>query len=597
MFPDRKLPRLFPGARSIVFVGGEKFGLIRLSETGAYRGARTSSSCAAGTGSFLDQQARRLGFAGVDELVRRALASTTPAPKISTRCAVFARTDLVHAQQAGHSLEEICDGLCRGLAQNIADTLRGGEPLTGPVVFAGGVARNESVRRHLEHILGMPLLRHDQAQAFGAAGAALCLAEEGGGAAITLGPDTLCAGKGDAKSYYYQPLPIPGPTGEAKNGTRIFSAGAFSAAHPVEVEIYSKPAGPVPVRMGIDVGSTSTKAILIDETRQPVAGFYARTLGSPLTAVQAICEAVEDMQTRLSVSLRFLGVGTTGAGRKFIGSLVKADLVVDEITAHARAAYELDPAVDTIIEIGGQDAKFTTVRDGMVTFSHMNTVCAAGTGSFLEEQAERLGCGLADYEQRVRGARAPLSSDRCAVFMERDINNFMAQGFSTEEILLAALHSVRENYMGKVARGAAIGNHVAFQGATARNKALVAAFSEGLGKPLSVSRYCHLTGALGAALLLGEAGKTASTFLGLAALREPIPVRAETCTLCGNHCRLRIATVGGETVAYGFLCGRDYDQRRFVDRNSSGFDLLRERTGGIRVCGGDLRHRFRPMDR
>ncbi len=567
----------FPDARSIIFVGGEKFGLIRLSETGAYRGARTSSSCAAGTGSFLDQQARRLGFAGVDELVRRALACTTTPAKISTRCAVFARTDLVHAQQAGHCLEEICDGLCRGLAQNIADTLRGGEPLQGPIVFAGGVALNEAVRRHLEHILGAPLLRHEHAQAFGAAGAALSYAEENAnGTAISLGPDALRTGSGDAKSYYYEPLPIP--ASEGRNGMRLFSAGSFSAAHPVEVEVYAtNVAGTVPVHMGIDVGSTSTKAILIDGARQPVAGFYTRTQGSPLTAVQAICEAVEDMQDRLSVSLEFLGVGTTGAGRKFIGSLVKADLVVDEITAHARAAYELDPAVDTIIEIGGQDAKFTTVRDGMVTFSHMNTVCAAGTGSFLEEQAERLGCSLADYEQRVLGARAPLSSDRCAVFMERDINNFLAQGFSTEEILAAALHSVRENYMGKVARGAAIGSHIAFQGATARNKALVAAFSEGLGKPVNVSRYCHLTGALGAALLLAESGSRRTTFLGLAALREPIPVRAETCTLCGNHCRLRIATIGRETVAYGFLCGRDYDQRRFVDRNTSGFDLLRER--------------------
>src|SRR5208283_1671753 len=170
-------------------------------------------------------------------------------------------------------------------------------------------------------------------------------------------------------------------------------------------------------------------------------------------------------------------------GRKFIGSLLRADLVVDEITAHARAAYALDPGIDTIIEIGGQDAKFTTMRDGMVTFSHMNTVCAAGTGSFLEEQANRLGCSLADYTRRVKGVHAPLSSDRCAVFMERDINNFLSRGFSTDEILAAALYSVRENYLTKVARGAAIGEKIAFQGATARNGALVAAFRQGLGKP------------------------------------------------------------------------------------------------------------------
>jgi predicted nucleotide-binding protein (sugar kinase/HSP70/actin superfamily) len=217
------------------------------------------------------------------------------------------------------------------------------------------------------------------------------------------------------------------------------------------------------------------------------------------------------------------------------------------------------------------------MRDGMVTFSHMNTVCAAGTGSFLEEQAARLGCSLADYTRRVKDVRAPLSSDRCAVFMERDINNFLARGFSTDEILAAALYSVRENYLTKVARGAAIGERIAFQGATARNKALVAAFRDGLGKPILVSKYCHLTGALGAALLAAESGRTRSLFLGLAALRAEIPVRAETCELCGNHCRLRVAEVAGESVAYGFLCGRDYDAARYVDRNKSGFTLAKER--------------------
>lgn len=573
--------RFSPSVKSIIFVGGEKFGLIRFDQDGNYRGARTNSSCAAGTGSFLDQQARRLGFAGIEELVRRARASTTTAPRISTRCAVFARTDLVHAQQAGYTLEEICNGLCKGLAQNIADALLGGERPGQPAVFAGGVALNQAVREHLEKILGVPLLTHADSPIMAAMGAALCMAEQPPDSApVTLGPDVLLASPPGDRQYFFEPLDI-WDVEESTNGvTRFdFGGGRFSAAHRIEGEVYRSVASgtELAVRMGIDIGSTSTKAILINGDAEPVAGFYTRTLGSPMTAVQAICEAVEDWRKREGASLRFLGVGTTGAGRKFIGSLLKADLVVDEITAHARAAYSLDPGIDTIIEIGGQDAKFTTLRDGMVTFSHMNTVCAAGTGSFLEEQAARLGCDLADYESRVRGARAPLSSDRCAVFMERDINNFLARGFSTEEILAAALYSVRENYLQKVARGAAIGERIAFQGATARNKALVAAFRQGLGKPILVSRYCHLTGALGAALLLAEEGRADSRFIGLAALREEIPVRLETCGLCANHCRLRIATVAGETVAYGFLCGRDYAVDRFVEKDRSGFDLLKER--------------------
>ena len=193
----------------------------------------------------------------------------------------------------------------------------------------------------------------------------------------------------------------------------------------------------------------------------------------------------------------FLGAGTTGSGRKFIGRIIGADLVLDEITAHARAACELDPEVDTIIEIGGQDAKFTTLRDGMVTFSIMNNVCAAGTGSFIEEQAKKLGCPLSEYSARAEGARAPLSSDRCTVFMERDINHFLTEGYSVDEILASVLHSVRDNYLRKVAVEENIGDRIFFQGATAKNRALVAAFEQKLGKPIMVSRFCHLTGALG----------------------------------------------------------------------------------------------------
>ena len=474
-----------------------------------------------------------------------------------------------------------------------------GRASSSRAVFAGGVSLNAAVRGHLEQILGVTLEAGEESPVFCAIGAALCLRDRIG--ELHEEPFEACedllAPLETKKEYFYPPLPTEedNPSGNAEH-RHGFDAGRFSRLHPVEVDLYRDAAhqAELPVRLGIDVGSTSTKAILIDEAAEPVAGFYTSTRGSPITAVQALCEAIEDLASRWKTGFHFLGAATTGAGRKLIGSIVRADLVVDEITAHARAAYSLDPEIDTIIEIGGQDAKFTTMRGGMVTFSHMNTVCAAGTGSFIEEQAARLGCALADYEQKVRGARAPLSSDRCAVFMERDINNFLSEGFSTEEILAAALYSVRDNYLSKVARGAVIGKKVAFQGATARNSALVAAFRQGLGVPVFVSRYCHLTGALGAALILAEKRVPSSTFVGLSALRDDIPVRSETCALCRNHCRLRIARVGGEEAAYGFLCGRDYDVARFVDRNRSGFDLFKERKKAFEACA---RHRSREPTR
>jgi len=586
--------RLFPAVGSILCVGGERFSLIRFDETGAYVGAKSNTSCATGTGSFLDQQARRLGLAGSRELAAAALANTGEPPRISTRCAVFARTDLVHAQQAGYTLEEICAGLCAGLARNVADTVLAGEPARPPVIFAGGVAANGAVRRHLERLFGVPVRAHPRSPALGAGGAALDARGTPAAAPLDLagGIAPLFAQDRETRRVFYGPLAADITDSASADGARRFvhDAGEFSRRQPVEVEVFREPppdpsrAG-VPVWVGIDVGSTSTKAALVAPDGEPVVGLYTRTLGRPVTAVQALLEAA----SALGAGWRVLGAATTGAGRKFVGSIFGADLVLDEISAHARAAVELDPGVDTIIEIGGQDAKFTTLRDGRVTFAHMNTVCAAGTGSFLEEQALRLGVDLADYARRVAGVSAPLASDRCAVFMERDINDLLSLGFSVDEILAASLFAVRENYLSKVARGVPMGSRIAFQGATARNRALVSAFEQGLGRPVFVSRYCHLTGALGAALALRDrdgAGAGRTAFRGFdAALAGELPIRSETCGLCANHCRLRVAEVAGETVAYGFLCGRDYDTRRYVNANRSGFDLAAERRRAFEAEG------------
>ena len=283
------------------------------------------------------------------------------------------------------------------------------------------------------------------------------------------------------------------------------------------------------------------------------------------------------MRTQKNIYINIINAGTTGAGRKFTGIVVGADLIIDEITAHARAAYELNPEVDTIIEIGGQDSKFTTLRDGSVNFCVMNNVCAAGTGSFIEEQAEKLGCCLSDYSNLTEYARAPIASDRCTVFMERDLNHFLAEGFSVKEALAAALHSVRENYLAKVASENLIGKHIVFQGATAKNKALIAAFEQKLGKSIHVSRFCHLTGALGTAYMLAESELGKTRFRGLDIYREKIPVKTEICEICSNHCKITTAKVKGETAAYGFLCGRDYDSKSYVKKTTASFDLLKER--------------------
>lgn len=575
---------------ALLLVGGEKFCLVRFGPDGAYLESRGSSSCAAGTGSFLDQQARRLGLDGGAAISRTALAANGAAPKIASRCSVFAKTDLIHAQQQGYSLEAICNGLCRGLAANVVDTLFGGQPPpVGRIVLAGGVSRNEAVRRHLEQLIDRPLVVDDHSHVYGALGAALLVLDawkdgppaHGAPASV----DDLLRAPARDKLYAHPPLELVTsrhPEFLACDQDS-YTPRQVKGAAPVEIDRGPAlaAAGPRRVLLGLDIGSTSTKAILLDvDSDGPaedrvVAGFYTRTAGQPIIAMQGLLEAIDATATARGIELLPVGVATTGSGRKLVGTIIGADEIVDEITAHARAAYELDPEVDTILEIGGQDAKFTTLDRGRVTLAVMNNVCAAGTGSFIEEQAIRLGCELASCAARTQGRRAPLTSDCCTVFMERDINHFLASGYEVDEVLAAALHAVCENYLRKVARESAIGKKVCFQGATAKNRSLVAAFEQRLQRPIFVSRYCHLTGALGAALLLAEHRPASSAFRGLDLFRATIPVGDETCTLCGNHCKLKVASVRGQRVAYGMLCGRDDDQERYVPSNKSGFDLLR----------------------
>lgn len=564
---------------SILFVGGENFGLITFNKEGEYERFRSNSSCAAGTGSFLDQQAKRLNLKSIETLSTVAFCNQSNTPKIATRCAVFAKTDLIHAQQEGYSVGQISDGLCEGLAKNVIDSLFTDAAVCEPLILAGGVSMNKAVVRHFRSLLKTEPIIDEHSHLYGAIGAALLYLEE----AL---PEPFCAKswndlfikENKEKTYGYPPLELKYsqyPEFSAHAGY-LFNTACAAAA--VEVAIYQPLPAKQDVYLGIDIGSTSTKAVLISSQNDVLAGFYTQTAGQPVKAVQAIFEAIDDVAIKRGCDFIFKGVGTTGSGRKFIGRIINADLIIDEITAHARAAYELNNEADTIIEIGGQDAKFTTMQDGMVTSSVMNNVCAAGTGSFIEEQALKLGVSLAEYSGRAMNTPSPVSSDRCTVFMERDINNYLTEGYSVDEALASVLHSVCENYLAKVAVEANIGQNVCFQGATARNQALVAAFEHRLNRPIFVSRYCHLTGALGSALILAENAFKDSAFRGLSLYRENIPVENEVCELCHNNCKINKVSVQNETVAFGFLCGRDYDTKHFVGTTKKQYDLIKQRS-------------------
>jgi predicted CoA-substrate-specific enzyme activase len=570
-----------PEVQALLIIGAEKFGLATFDKNGEYRNFKSNTSCAAGTGNFLDQQAERLNLPDIMEFAKIAWENKGSYPKIASRCAVFAKTDLIHAQQEGYSLSEICDGLSYGLAKNIVDTVFQNQQFSN-VSVAGGVALNKAVIRHIAKLTQLEITVDDYANVYGAIGAALFCREEGKDEILHLkSPKEIILSAKKDKKYYYPPLQLSlsDYPDFGSHEKYEFNSALFPAMKEVEVDVYEP--GRInklqQVFLGIDIGSTSTKALLLGQNKEVIAGFYTRTSGQPLQAVQVIFESIEDFADKRNLKFNVSGAGTTGSGRKFTGKIIGADIIPDEITAHARAAYELNPETDTIIEIGGQDSKFTTMRNGMVTFSVMNNVCAAGTGSFIEEQAKRLGCPLDEYAGRAEKVHSPMASDRCTVFMERDLNHYMMAGYSTDEILAAVLHSTRENYMTKVAVKGFIGKKIFFQGATAKNKALVAAFEQKLKKPIMVSRYCHLTGALGVALELYDRNVESTKFRGLDLYRKTIPVKSEVCELCTNHCKLKVAEIDGQIEAYGFLCGRDYDVNSYVKNKLVQFQLIKKR--------------------
>ena len=421
-------------AGSVLIVGGEKFGLVLFDENQQYRKFKSNSSCAAGTGSFLDQQTRRLNRKNIAEFSKLACSNTGDFPKIASRCSVFAKTDLIHAQQEGYKLSEICDGLCYGLAKNIVDTLFNNSKINIPMIFAGGVSLNGAVAKHIENLTGIKPIVGNNSNLYGAIGAALNLIND-----KTEIADFEFNSIGDIvsedvkeKKYFYKPLTLelsdyPDFSSCEKYN---FSSEIFENVSQVEVDIYTRlNKSKYSTFIGIDIGSTSTKAILLDNDKNVLAGFYTRTSGQPVTAIRSIFESIQNIIDKKKIELNILGVGTTGSGRKFIGKIIGADIIPDEISAHARAALELDSEVDTIIEIGGQDAKFTTLSNGSVTFSIMNNVCAAGTGSFIEEQAKKLGVSLTEYSERAANTTAPMASDRCTVFMERDLNHYINENY------------------------------------------------------------------------------------------------------------------------------------------------------------------------
>lgn len=490
---------------------------------------------------------------------------------------MFAKSDIIHAQARGYSKDAISGGLCEGVARSVLASTIKGRQLAGAVLFVGGMSKNRKIVDEIKAAIGQDVIVPEESLCFNAAGAAVLGGipwEQRRGLMKLIRKKREIRPSLDIRIAHYPD----------------FSADPCDVVDGVEITRYGNPPQSVcDVYIGIDVGSTSTKAVITETDGTILAGLYGRTQGDPVKAVTTLLGHIKELFANTTLQIR--GVATTGSGRALIRDVIGADLAINEITAHARGATYLDPDVDTIIEIGGQDSKFTRLKNGVVTNATMNYVCAAGTGSFIEEQAKRLAITLPEISEIVPGETAPYTSDRCTVYMERDLNIFLSEGWRREQIMAAVLYSVRDNYLSKVVGKSVPGQKIYFQGATARNKALVAVFENELNQPVHVSKYCHLTGALGCAVALVDKQCTETTFAGV---DFSCQATSETCTLCENHCDLRIYKVGDTKTAWGLKCGRDYEDQKaggktagshFESRFESAFETPTVHHDGAPIIG------------
>ncbi len=568
---------------TIIEMGGQDSKLIFLAaEQGRVRvrDFTLNTVCAAGTGSFLDQQAQRLGVNIEGEFGRLALQSKT-VPRMAGRCSVFAKSDMIHLQQQATPSCDIIAGLCLALARNLKGDLGCGREFVKPIIFTGGVAANIGVVRALEKVFELAkgeLVVPDEHFFTGAIGAVLIARERSGtnGQIHLEKIDNYLTQRGSAlkdaprRGILSQPnLPFP--------------------KSPVYEHLLATAAGPIEAYLGVDVGSISTKAAVIDSQNRLLAKHYMMTAGNPLEAVR---QTLDIIGKKLSGKVKIRGAATTGSGRYLTGDFIGADVVINEITAQAKGAAIVNPKVDTIFEIGGQDSKYISLENGVVVDFTMNHACAAGTGSFLEEQAQRLDISIdRQFAEHAFSCKEPIKlGERCTVFMESDLLCYQQQGAKTDELVAGLSYSIVENYLNRVVGRRKVGEHICFQGGTAFNKAVWAAFEKVVGKPVMVPDHHEVTGAIGAAAIAADhirkSGVAESRFRGFENVCSiQYQVESFACEHCPNHCEIKkVQLPGAEPLYYGSRCDR-YNLKK-KKAKTKGLDAFEYRRQMLFECAG-----------
>ena len=544
----------------VLSLGGEAFIVYCLAD-GTVRRVTSSNRCAAGSGEFLVQQFARMGM---DIASGLAAARRGRRVALAARCSVHSKSDATHKLNKGECTPaDIACSLIAGLAARVAALIVDTGWPHRRVLLAGGLAQSDQLVEELKALLpGAQFEVVPESVCLEAAGAAVAARKEGRRRPKPSDFSVKPAGCGR--------FPVRPPLGNFSDRVVRIPDPGLVAPHP-EMSLI----------LGVDAGSTTTKAILLDPAcGQIAAKCYLRTHGNP---VQATFECIAELQRQLGgVAPRVVQAAVTGSGREIVSLYLDNCAVFNEILAHARAAREWVPEVDALFEIGGQDAKFVSLQAGIPVDYSMNDGCSAGTGSFLEEAAasdmqvpvEQLG------PLALSSTRPVAFGERCAAFINSEVRSALQQGVGRADVLAGLVYAIVENYLARVVGTRQVGRKILLQGGVALNPAIAPAVASLTGATVTVPPHPELMGCEGAARMIRDLLSTGAVPAWDRSLASFGTVRMETkppftCPACANRCAVQRYALAGRTLAFGGLCSKwEMVRRPAALRHAEGRDLV-----------------------
>jgi len=549
---QRALVELRQDFDAVVSLGGESF-LVYMIAGGRISNVLSHNKCAAGSGEFFVQQIGRMGLGMAEAIETSFDGKVVP---LAARCSVHCKSDITHKLNRNEaSAKDILHTLHDSMASKVIALLEKGQSELRRVLLIGGVTRNAAMLAALRDKLpSTEFVVLPESAWFEAWGSALLTRDQPLYSSPKFAAQSTLSHL-PALSLYddrVQIIPAP-PLQAAPDGAMV---------------------------LGVDAGSTTTKAILLDPaTRAVVASHYTRTKGDPVAATRECLRALVDHVGNRTVGL----VGTTGSARELAGAYLGTEHVYNEISAHAAGAAHYDADVDTIFEIGGQDSKYIYLRNGVPIDYAMNNACSAGTGSFLEESAHGdLGMDVAEIADLALAAGAPVQfKATCAAFINSDIRIALQEGESRDNIVAGLVYAIAGNYLNRVKGGRYVGRKVFLQGGVALNRAVGHAFAHSVGRQVVIPPSPELLGSLGVGLLaLQRAQGVLGTGTELLTLAAPEMKRTSrfTCGACTMYCSVDLFEVAGRRFPFGGRCSLYENVWKRKARIAAAPDLVEQRS-------------------